>query len=226
MYENARFSDGSTLDLARTNYNGYGVAGRVAYELTPNVRPFVEGTVDKRVHDSPLDVNNFLRDSHGFSVRGGASVRISELVTGEASGGYAERDYVDPRLPKLRGPTVDAAVIYTPSPLTTLTLRGVTTLNETTVPGAAGMLTRSISAQLSHDLLRNLNVTALGVYFTNDYQGANLRERGYNAGVRLEYRITRSIALRGSFIHERLDSSSTNADFTANVYLIGLRFQL
>lgn len=226
MYENARYSDGSTLDLARTSYNAYGGGGRISYELTPDLKPFVDGAVDWREHDKPLDVNNFLRDNRGFSVRGGAAVNLSELLKGEASGGYAERDYQDPRLPKLRGPTVDASLIYTPSALTTLTLRGATTLNETTLSGAAGVLTRSISAQLSHDLMRNLNVTALGTYFRNDYQGADLSERGYSAGVKLEYKVTRSISLRGSFIHERLDSTADNADYTANVYLIGLRFQL
>jgi hypothetical protein len=45
-------------------------------------------------------------------------------------------------------------------------------------------------------------------------------------GVKLDYKITRTISLRGSFMHELLDSTFANADYTANVYLVGLRFQL
>jgi hypothetical protein len=226
VYQNAYYSDGSSLDLARTNYNAYGGTVRAAYEVNPDFKPFLEATLDRRVHDSPVDVYGYRRDSHGLSARGGATVRISELLRGEASGGYAERSYVDPRLVKLRGPTIDAALIYMPSALTTVTLRGTTVLSETTASGAAGVLTRMITAQLSHDLLRNLNVTATGSYVTNDYQGAHIFQEGYTAGVKLEYKITRSIAVRGSFFHERLNSSGNGGfDYTANVFLIGLRLQ-
>lgn len=226
IYENARYSDGTSLDLARTNYNGYGGGGRISYELTPDLKPFVEGNYDWRVHDSRVDPYDYLRDSRGFAARGGAQVNFSELLKGEASGGYAERSYEDRRLPKLRGPTIDASLIYTPSALTTVKLTAGTTLNETTTPGASGMLQRSFTAQISHDLFRNLNVTAQGSYLTNDYQGADISQRGYTAGVKLTYRITRSIALRGSFSHEQLSGGSSGADYTANVYLVGLRFQL
>jgi hypothetical protein len=53
-----------------------------------------------------------------------------------------------------------------------------------------------------------------------------VRERGANLGAKLEYKVTRSVSLRASYMHELLDSSFPNADYTANVYLVGLRFQL
>jgi hypothetical protein len=107
-----------------------------------------------------------------------------------------------------------------------VTLRGSTSMNETTVSYASGMLTQSIVATLSHDLLRNLNVILTADYFTNTYQGSNVRERGGGAGVQLEYKITRSVSLRGGFMRQTLDSTYSSADYTANVYTIGLRFQL
>ena len=225
IYQNAYYNDGSTLNLASTDYNDYGVTGRVAYEISPNLKPFVEATADTRVHDDWVDPYGYERDSTGIAARGGASIRISDLLRGEAAGGYAERDYKDPRLPQLRGPTIDASLIYTPTPLTTVTLRGSTTLNETTVENASGALTHTITGQISHDLLRNLAISAVGSYFTNDYQGASLYEKGYSAGVKLEYKITRSIAVRASYSHERLSSNSVGDDYTANVFLVGLRIQ-
>lgn len=226
IYNNVNFTDGSTLDFARTNYSGFGGGGRVSYELSPDLKPFVEGTYDRRVHDSVTDFNGFFRDSDGYSVRGGAQVNFTELLKGEASGGYAERTYDDPRLSKLRGPTIDASLIWTPSALTTVQLRGTTTLNETQLANASGALTRTISAQLSHDLLRNLNVSVLGSVYESDYQGTDVRERGWTAGVKLDYKVTRSVSLRGSYIHDRLDTTFVNADYTANTFLVGLRFQL
>ena len=225
MYQDAYYSDGSTLNLASTDFNDYGVIGRVAYEISPSLKPFVEGTYDTRVHDSPVDPYGYYRDSEGLALRGGAEVKISDLLHGQASGGYAESDYQEVRLPQLRGPPVDAALIYTPTPLTTLTLRGATTINETTLTGASGAISRTIAAELAHDLLRNLTVTALGTYFNNQYQGVSLVENGYTAGVKLDYKITRSIVLRASYSRERLSSNTTGDDYTANVFLVGLRFQ-
>jgi len=226
IYENAQYSDGSTLDLARTNYTQYGGVGRVAYEVSPDLKPFMEATLDTRRHDSATDPYDYRRDSHGYTARGGAELRFSELVHGEASGGYGERYYADVRLPRLRGPLVDAALIYTPTPLTTVTLRGGTTLNETTVTGAAGALSRTVSLTVAHDLMRNLTVSATGGYLNNQYQGANIREEGYSAGVKLEYRITRSITMKASYTHDWLRSTSNGADYTTNVVLVGMRLQL
>ncbi|MBI3274693.1 MAG: outer membrane beta-barrel protein [Methylocystis sp.] len=224
-FENARYSDGSTLNLASTSYNAYGVSTRASYAWTPDLTPFVEGTLDKRVHDTTLDVFGAMRDSSGLAVRGGAAVNVSELVRGEASGGYAERSYDDPRLSKLRGPTIDAALVYTPTPLTTLTLRGATTLNETTGTGAAGILSHAMTAQLAHEPFRNVTLTATASYLTNDYQGANIHETGYTTGLRLNYNLTRAIAVTASYAHEKLHSTTPGADYTANVFLVGLRLQ-
>jgi hypothetical protein len=223
IYQNAFYNDGSALNLASTDYNDYGVSGRAAYEVSPSLKPFLEGTYDSRVHDSPVDPFGFYRDSVGFSARGGAKVKITDLLNGEASGGYAQRDYRDPRLPMLHGTTIDGALVYTPTPLTTVTLRGSTTLNETTLQGASGALTRTINAELTHDLLRNLRLTALGSAYVNDYQGASLVERGYTAGVKLEYKITRSITLKASYSHERLTSNQQGDNYTADVVMLGLR---
>lgn len=241
-YQDSQYSNGTTLNLASTSYNDYGALLRASYEVTPDLKPFVEGTIDRRIHDSPFDPYGFYRDSTGYIIRGGATFNVTEMVKGEVSGGYGQRNYADFRLAELRGPVIDAALIYTPSALTTVTLRGSTTMNETTLVYASGVLTRSITATLSHDLMRNLNVTFTGGYFTNDYQSSssplvvaaatasgaylNVHERGGSAAVRLEYKLTRSIMLRGSFTHEQLSSSFRNAGYSANVYLLGLRFEL
>lgn len=225
-YQDAQNSNGTTLNLAATSYNGYGGLLRGSYEVTPDLKPFIEGTYDKRVHDSPVDFNGFYRDSTGYIARGGAEFNVTEMVKGEVSGGYGQRNYDDPRLVPLRGPVIDAALIYTPSALTTMTLRGSTSLNETTLANASGVLTRAVTATLSHDLMRNLNVTLTGNYFNNNYQGADVQERGGYVGVALDYKVTRTISLRGSYRYELLDTSFPNADYTANVFLVGLRFQL
>ena len=52
IYQDAYYSDGSTLNLASTDFNDYEVIGRAAYEVSPSLKPFVEGTCDTRMHNS------------------------------------------------------------------------------------------------------------------------------------------------------------------------------
>ena len=234
QYGNAHFSDGSTVYLSDNDYTTVGLRPRLAYELTPGLKPFVEATVDKRIYDNTLDVSDYRRSSRGFTVRGGASFDVSRgILTGEVSGGFTQRDYDDARLKTIRGPLVDAALIWTATPLTTVTLRGTTTVSETTIAGVSGALSQRISGEISHALLRNVTITGSAAYQTSNYKGVDptisttgtINERFFTAGVRAEYHLTRSVVVKASYGFERLKSTVTGSDYTANVFLVGLRLQ-
>jgi len=225
IFQNATYSDGSTLNLESTDYNDYGVVGEIGYELTPDVRPFLKAASDSRVHDSFLDPYGYARDSVGYAARGGVKLKFSELLTGEAAVGYAEREYRDPRLPPVSTPTLDGSLAYTPSALTTATLRMTTTINETTLQGASAEVSHALGFEIAHDLFRNLRFTPLGNFFQNNYVGSSTVERGYNLGAKVDYKITRSIALKASYSHERLNSSAQNSNYQADVFMAGVRVQ-
>ncbi len=232
----ATFSDGSVQKLHLNNYTTLGLKPRISYEISPAFKPFVEATIDKRTYDSTTDVNNYMRNSNGRAIRAGASFEIDGKLKGEASGGYVERDYQDPRLVKLRGPTFDASLIWTASPLTTVTLRGSTTANETTIPNASGAIARKASVEISHELLRNLKISGLASYQVTSYQGQNLstaytgsstgiNERVVNATVKAEYSLTRTVVVKASYTYERLKTTVPGSDYTSNIFLLGLRLQ-
>ena len=125
----------------------------------------------------------------------------------------------------LRGTVFDAALIWTATPLTTVTFKAATELGETNLSGASGSIRRRASVEVSHALLRNLTIAATASLADTDYRGADLKERSYSAGLRADYNLTRSVVVRGSFTHERLKSSAANSDYTANTFLLGLRLQ-
>ena len=53
-----------------------------------------------------------------------------------------------------------------------------------------------------------------------------LHPEKYFAGtLRAEYNLTRTVAVRASYTFEHLKSTSVGSDYTANVFLLGLRFQ-
>ncbi len=224
-YEDARLADGTLLDQGDRDVTQAALRLRGSYELTPGLIPFVEATVDTRAHAREIDRAGFRRDSTGVSGRVGSTFELTRLLTGEVSGGVQARTYEDERLKDLRGPVGEAALVWSATPLTTVRLRAAATLAETSLPEASGALASRATLEVQHDLRRNLSVTASATLAQTDYRGIRLREETQAGTLRVDYKLTRSVALRASFTHERLTSTSPGSDYTANVYLVGLRFQ-
>ena len=98
VYQNSTLTDGTISSNDDRAFNQYGGVGRVSYELTPAVKPFVEVEGDSRFHDQQLDNSGYARNSSGGYAKAGTSFEFSRLLTGEISVGFAARNYVDPRL--------------------------------------------------------------------------------------------------------------------------------
>lgn len=224
-YEDAKYADGTVLPLSNSNYTAYELRGRAAYELTPGITPFAELFVDTRQHDMRLDSNGYARDSQGAGGRVGTTFELTRTLTGEASVGYLDRKYEDVRLSQLRGPTFDASLVWSASPLTTVTLRGSTKANETSVVGASGALVRRGELEIGHALFRNFTLTGIALFQETDYRGVSARERLAALGLKGEYKLTREVALRASYRHEKLSSNVPGLGYSADIFMLGLRLQ-
>jgi hypothetical protein len=224
-YENARSPGGILIDQSDRNVTQYGMRARLGYELTPGFIPFVEGLADTRVYDRRIDNSGFARSSDGIGARVGTTFEITRLITGEIAAGLISRDYDDPRLGTLTSPLVDASLVWAMTPLTTIKATAQATVDETTVPDATGVRALKGLLQVSHALRRNLIVTAGLTVSDYEYQGVPLNERGYGALLRAEYKLNRSVAVRASYNWERLESSIGNSSYTANAFLVGMRYQ-
>lgn len=223
IFEDARLSDGSTLIQSDRNANQYSLRLRAAYEISPTISPFVEGIVDTRVYDMPIDQYGVRRDSDGIGFTAGARIQLANRLAGEISAGLQHRDYVDRTLRPITAPLVNTALIWAASPLTTVRLTQQTGVTETSVTGSSGVFTDIASLEVQHDLLRNLSITVGGGYLSNTYQGASIREHGYSALVRADYRLNRWLTLRGSYIYQTIASTSANSSYSDNILLMGVR---
>jgi hypothetical protein len=224
-YQDVILSNGSILDQGDRAFTQYGGRLRLAYEFSPSFSPFVEGLGDTRIYDRKVNNAGFQRSSDGIGARAGATFELTRLIKGEISAGAIQRRYDDPRLRNLTSPLVEAAVSWAVTPLTTVRLTGLMTVDETTVPGATGIVGSRATLEVAHDLRRNLTITPAFTYFENNYQGVPITEHGYNASIKLDYRLTRQIAIRASYIYEQLKSSVPGSDYKANVFLVGMRLQ-
>ncbi|MDR3460738.1 MAG: outer membrane beta-barrel protein [Beijerinckiaceae bacterium] len=225
QYGDGTESDGSIYRFSQDDYNDFGVIARAAYELTPALIPFTEVGYDTRIHDNPIDLSGYARDSNGVTAKVGSTFEFTRLLTGNATLGYADRHYADSRLQDLRGPTVDGTLIYTITPLTTATLRASTFLTETTLPGATGAISRSIGLELAHALFRDFTVSAAGAFQVNQYQGIAVDETFAQATLKATYKLSREVQIFGSLTHQSLASSLEGSSFTNTIFLLGVRLQ-
>jgi hypothetical protein len=223
-YEDARLSDGTVLRQNDRDVTQFGLRLRTGYELNPGMTPFVDTLIDTRVHDLAVDYNGLRRDSDGIGVKAGTTFELSRILTGEVSGGWQHRTYVDRRLRDLDGPLFDASLAWFATPLTTVRLRAGTAISETTVTTASGILTQTGTLEITHDLRRNLRLTLAATALTNDYKGSGIHEDGYGLSAKLDYRLTRFLTLRASYAFDHLKSSIPFGGYTANTYLLGVRF--
>ncbi len=225
VYTDSKLTDGSSTTNDDRDFNQFGGVGRVSYDLLPGVKPFGEIEGDSRIHDVTFDRSGFQRDSSGGYAKAGTSFEFSRLLTGEIAVGYALRDYVDVRLDRLQGVLTSASLIWTATPLTTAKFRSDTSIDETTLPGVSGVLTRTYTFEVDHDFRRWLTAIGKFTYGTLDYQGDNRHDKVYTIEGDLIYKMTRNLWVKGTLRHDVLDSNIAGSSSASTLVMLGVRLQ-
>ncbi|MGB6537540.1 MAG: outer membrane beta-barrel protein [Xanthobacteraceae bacterium] len=224
-YDNSVLTDGEVLSNADRDFNQYGGSLRVGYELGPGLKPFVEIDADQRVYDQQVDAAGLQRDSTGTSVKVGGDLNLFGTLTGELAGGYLQRVYQDPTLPNIGGPTLDGALIWQATALTTAKFTAATTETETILPGTSGELSRDFNLQVDHAFLLKLIGTGQIGYGHDDYVGLGRQDNRYFTSAGLIYKLSREIQLKGTVREDWLTSNVAGVAYVATSFLVGVRLQ-
>jgi len=225
VYQESRLTDGTSSSNADRNYNQYGGILRGSYEVTPAIKPYVEVQADRRIHDMPADRNGYLRDSNGVSGRAGTTFELGRLITADVSIGYATRMYQDTRLSQMKGLLTAASLIWTATPLTTVTVGATSSVDESILPGVSGVLSRNYTAQVDHSFRRWLIGTLKFGYGTSDYDGLNRFDKRAFASAGVVYKLTRAVQVKGEVRHDWIASNVVGVDTQATTVLVGVRYQ-
>jgi len=106
-----------------------------------------------------------------------------------------------------------------------VTLNINTSIGQSTTTDAVGIFTREGKITIDHSFRRWLVGSVFLGYGMDDYVGANRLDHRMIYGAALTYSLNRALALRGEVRQERLRSNVPDQDYTANIAMIGLRFQ-
>jgi hypothetical protein len=224
-YESSIFTDGTQFSNNDREYNQYTGALRGSYDLKPGLRPFVEVGGYTRVHQLEFDRYGLQRDSEARFFKVGSSFEFTRKLTGELGVGYIRTEYKDITLPVLSGTTLDGSLIFSATPLTTLTLQAISATNEVVVPGVAGVFSRDLIATADHAFRRWLIATAKFGIGLDQYVGWDRIDHRYFVSLALIYKLSREVHLKGEIRRDWLRSNVPDIDWSANLFLVGVRLQ-
>lgn len=224
-YEDSELTDGMTVNNKDRDFAAYGLELRGSYELTPGVKPFIAVTGDKRVYDLSVDAGGVNRDSRGLTPRLGTTFELSRQLTGDVSVGYLQRTYDDPQLQDLSGIVADASLIWTASALTKATFTAKSSVYESTDPDVSGVLTRDFGVQVDHAFRHWLIGMLKFGYGLDDYVGTSRVDQRLFVAAGLTYRMNRNVQWKGEIRREQRNSNVQGEDYTANIFLLGVRLQ-
>jgi len=225
VYDDSVLTNGESTSNADRNFNQTAGILRIAYELDPGLKPFVEVEGDERVHDEEFDRSGLERSSVGVSAKAGAAVDLFGSLTGEMAGGFVDRSYQDPTLPDVSGFIADGSLIWQASALTTAKLTAASQVYETVIAPASGELSRDLTLQVDHAFLRWLIGTLKAGYGTDDYVGSPLRDTRYFVSAGLTYKFTPEVQLRGEVRQDWQLATESTFTYMATSVLLGLHLQ-
>jgi hypothetical protein len=225
VYNDSEFVDGETESNSGRNFNKVGSSLRAGYDVMPGIHPFVEAGAENRRYDLQFDAGGNDRTSAGYYAKAGTTLDYAAKLVGEVSIGYLSRKYNDPTLSDIRGWTVDSALTWFATPLTTVKLINTTTVTETVLTGVSGAFTRETTLQVEHAFRRWLVFTGRFSRAIDDYVGSTREDLRYVASTALSYYVAREIVLKGEYRNEWRHSNVPGNDFFAHVWLVSVRLQ-
>ena len=219
-YRDGRAFNGASVDQDDRDRNEYSLTVRGEYAVSPATAMFVEVSGNKHDYDLSDAEIKLSRDSDGFEIRGGANFELSNLLRGEVSAGYLEQAFDDPLFRDIHGFGARAQVEWFPTQLTTVTFTGSRQIQDSGIPGSAGYLSTNVAAQVDHELLRNLILTAQVAYGDDDYKDIDRTDKNWRAGLSGTYLLNRNVGLTVGYSYYDQNSSGVDrgAGYTINKF--------
>lgn len=203
IYGSAKLSNGTKLSLSDRNFTEGTLTGRVGFELSPALIPYLEASIGRSIYDETRDSLGYERSSSTFGGRVGVEADLGEKLRGDLGIGYERAAFDDRRLKSIEALTVDGAVMWSPQRGTELRLGLGTQIEPSTTPGQSGYVAYTTTADLTHELRENLVARLTGAYTWRDFpSSASADQTVYLVGTGLTWDLNRWAALTGDISYE------------------------
>jgi hypothetical protein len=227
-YENLRDATGGVLNQEQRNRDEFVYGVRAEYALSPDTRLVGEAQYNKRDYDLQPPRVLETRDSEGQEYRIGVSSDFAKVWRGEVTVGYFDQKYDSNRIGDVDGVALRGRLQWFPTQLTTVTITGDRGSQETDIGQVGAAIDTSFSAEVDHELRRNIIVSGAVRTERLDFQGADREDEGFSVRLGGEYLLNRNLGVFGGYRYTDVESTGRDRDrdFKENRFTVGLRLKL
>lgn len=208
-YQNGQMLDGSLYEADTSDNVTYRVGVRVSYAQSSSLAWFVRALYDNR-NFSVSTPTVPLRDSQGYQLLAGVDFEPAALIRGSIGVGYIQQIYRNNFYTSFAGFGFNGKVQFFPTQLTTVTVAGDRSVQDSGIPGSGGYLSTNGSIRVDHELLRQLLLGASVGYQYNVFHNLDRRDGRVAVGANSTYRMNRNVSLELNY--DRLVQTSHGAD--------------
>jgi hypothetical protein len=185
---------------------------QVSYELIPDYTGFIRNSA--ALYDYPRPASGGVRfNSTVYRVDLGLRVVPRHIIYGDVYIGYLRQVFATSGFGSVAAPDFGGRLVWDITRLTTLGFRAVRTF-ETSNPSigitGAGYLASIASANVDHELLRDLLVNAEASFENDSYQSVSRTDDVYTIGLGIKYLMRRNLYV-GSFFNYQQRTSTSSA---------------
>ncbi|MGJ8571630.1 MAG: outer membrane beta-barrel protein [Hoeflea sp.] len=226
LHSDATLANGSSVRVNDRDTLGVEVTGRIGYEVSPALVPFLEASVGREKYDKRIDSTGVERSSTTLGARAGAEINLGEKLSGEFAAGYVLRSFDDANLADISGLTVDGELNWSPSRGTDVNVGLATTLETSTATGQSGAVVYELDSTLSQQIRNNL-VARLGAtasYTDYDTGSGRNNQQSYGTSAGLTWTVNRYLDLEADASYERTKETGGTDEETMSLGL-GLKLR-
>jgi hypothetical protein len=226
-YENIDPGDTVDPDLGRFSRNDFetwlGQLG-TSYLLAPGRYATLVG----RLQDiSYKEGSQSDRDSKTWEVLGGFTYDFDGLYQGRLQVGYRQRNYEGAQFKTLKGPALEADLIWQPTLLTTVTFSARRVIEESIRNDAVSFTRTEGGVAIDHEYLRNVILGAELRADRREYEDPDQKVLDAVGVLSVRYLINRNLSVTGSYQHSRRLSASSGIDeYYQNLFQVRLQVAL
>jgi len=223
-HENVHNNAGVSLNRHDKDYLLYDLRLRSSLNIDDKTNIYIEGGYNRWNFSDKIDRNGTKRGSHGFHVAAGLLFNPIKTLNGEIALGYRSQSFPDSSFGTLNTMTVDAWATWAVTNKANLTVTADTWLEEDTIFGEAGELSRSVNLQADYRVHKRLRVLAIGYYLLEDKLSTSINDNTLIGTLGVDYEIQPGLVLTSRFQRKKFFSGrSSGFDYNINKVWIGLR---
>lgn len=223
-YSDTLSLNGVVIDQDFLDRTATRLTGRAEYNISPVTSLFVQGVYTR--HDYRFTTPNFDRSGNELRVIGGAAFDVTPLIRTRLGIGYLTREFEQENISNLSGLAFDAQVDYLLSELTTITLTARRDVRDAIIRDAAGYTASRLTAEVDHELLRNLILVGRADLERDDFARIDREDTLYHVGASALYTLNRSMVLTPSIDYSNRDSRGAQVGQRFNELRAGLSLTL